>query len=107
MCVYEYINGNIIVGRKYSIIVMVSDEFTYKCLLFSSLCLYLHDYIKKHILILYLNIINVIKRLCTHVCSVASVLSNSLCPHEAYTTRLLCPWDSADKNSGVSCHALW
>ena len=63
MCVYEYINRNIIVGRKYNIIVIVSDEFIYKCLLFSSLCLYLHDYIRKHILILYLSIINIIKRL--------------------------------------------
>ena len=84
--VYKYIhvcmhiNRNIIVGRKHNIIVMVSDEFIYQCLLFSSLCLYLHDYIKKHILLLYLNIINIIKRLCLRVCSVASVLSNSLRP---------------------------
>ena len=40
------------------------------------------------------------------VCLVASVMSNSVRPYELYLTRLLCPWDSPGKNSGVGCHAL-
>ena len=41
-----------------------------------------------------------------YVCLVTSVMSNSLRPYELYLTRLLCPWDSPGKNSGVGCHAL-
>ena len=33
-----------------------------------------------------------------------SVMSNSLEP--IYLTRLLCPWDSLGKNTGVRCHFL-
>ena len=32
-----------------------------------------------------------------------SVLSDSLQPHELYSIRLLCPWDSPGKNTGVGC----
>ena len=32
-----------------------------------------------------------------------SVLSDSLQPHELYSLRLLCPWDSPGKNTGVGC----
>ena len=35
-----------------------------------------------------------------------SVVSDSLRPHEREPTRLLCPWDSPGKNTGVGCHAL-
>ena len=35
-----------------------------------------------------------------------SVVSDSLQPHGLYPARLLCPWDSPGKNSGVGCHAL-
>ena len=35
-----------------------------------------------------------------------SVMSNSLWPHGLEPTRLLCPWDSPGKNTGVSCHIL-
>ena len=35
-----------------------------------------------------------------------SVMSDSLQPHGLQPARLLCPWDSADKNTGVSCHFL-
>ena len=35
-----------------------------------------------------------------------SVVSDSLQPHEPQPTRLLCPWDSAGKNTGVGCHFL-
>ena len=36
----------------------------------------------------------------------ASSLSNSLRPHGLQPIRLLCPWDSPGKNSGVGCHFL-
>ena len=32
--------------------------------------------------------------------------SSSLWPHRLQPARLLCPWDSPDKNAGVGCHAL-
>ena len=35
-----------------------------------------------------------------------STMSNSLRPHGLQPTRLLCPWDSPGKNTGVGCHAL-
>ena len=35
-----------------------------------------------------------------------SVMSDSLGPHGPQPARLLCPWDSPGKNSGVGCHAL-
>ena len=40
------------------------------------------------------------------VCSVTSVMSDSLQPHGPWPTRLLCPWDSPGKNTGVGCHFL-
>ena len=41
-----------------------------------------------------------------HGCSVLSALSDSLQPHELYPIRLLCPWDSPGKDTGVGCQAL-
>ena len=38
--------------------------------------------------------------------SVTSVMSNSLQPYGLQPTRLLCPWDSPGKTTGVGCHAL-
>ena len=35
-----------------------------------------------------------------------SVVSNSLWPHGLHPTRLLSPWDSPGKKTGVGCHAL-
>ena len=37
---------------------------------------------------------------------VASVVSDSVQPHRQQLTRLLCPWDSPGKNTGVGCHFL-
>ena len=37
---------------------------------------------------------------------VCLVRSNSLQPHGLCPTRLLCPWDSPGKNTGVGCHFL-
>ena len=35
-----------------------------------------------------------------------SVIPGSLQTHGLYTARLLCPWDSPGKNTGVGCHFL-
>ena len=35
-----------------------------------------------------------------------SVTSNPLPLHGLQPARLLCPWDSPDKNTGVGCHSL-
>ena len=43
---------------------------------------------------------------CVCVCVVASVMSNSLQPYELQPTRLLCPWDSPGKNTGMGYHTL-
>ena len=37
---------------------------------------------------------------------VASVVSDSVRPHRRQPTRLLRPWDSPGKNTGVGCHFL-
>ena len=39
-------------------------------------------------------------------CSVASVMSNSLQSYGLWPARLLCPWDSPGRNTGVGCHAF-
>ena len=39
-------------------------------------------------------------------CQVASVVSDSVRPHGQQPTRLLRPWDSPGKNTGVGCHFL-
>ena len=33
-------------------------------------------------------------------------MSDSVLPHRWQPTRLLCPWDSPGKNTGVGCHFL-
>jgi len=38
--------------------------------------------------------------------SESEVVSNSVRPHRCQPTRLLCPWDSPGKNTGVGCHFL-
>ena len=43
---------------------------------------------------------------CCCCCQVASVMSDSVQPHRWWPTRLLCPWDSLDKNTRVDCHFL-
>ena len=40
------------------------------------------------------------------MCVCVSVVSNSLRRHVLQPTRLLCPWDSPGKNTGVNCHVL-
>ena len=41
------------------------------------------------------------------VSSVASVVPSSLLPYRSQPARLLCPWDSPDKNARVACHFLF
>ena len=43
---------------------------------------------------------------CCCCCEVASVVSDSVPPHRWQPTRLLCPWDSPGKKTGVGCHFL-
>ena len=45
-----------------------------------------------------------LKRSCC--CQVASVVSDSVQPHRRQPTRLVRPWDSPGKNTGVGCHFL-
>ena len=40
------------------------------------------------------------------VLAAASVISDSVRPHRRQPNRLLCPWDSPGKNTGVCCHFL-
>ena len=40
------------------------------------------------------------------MCSVAKSCPTLLWPHGLWPTRLLCPWDFPDKNTGVRCHFL-
>ena len=43
---------------------------------------------------------------CCCCCWVASVVSDSVWPHRRQPTRLLRPWDTPGKNTGVGCHFL-
>ena len=40
------------------------------------------------------------------VCVTWSVVFDSLQPHGLQSTRLLCPWNSPGKNTGMGCHSL-
>ena len=48
--------------------------------------------------------VNILLWVCVY--EVASVVSDALRPTGQQPARLLCPWDSPGKNTGVSCHAL-
>ena len=39
-------------------------------------------------------------------CVIRSVVSDSLQPHGLESSRLLCPWESPGKNTGMSCYFL-
>ena len=43
---------------------------------------------------------------CVCVCEVVSVMSNPVVTLWTVAPRVLCPWDSAGKNTGVGCHFL-
>ena len=44
--------------------------------------------------------------ICTYVCVSRSDMPDSLRPYGLQPARLLCPWDSPGKNTGVGCHFL-
>ena len=47
------------------------------------------------------------KYICIHMYVLSfSAVSNSLSPHGLQPIRLLCPWDSPGKNTGIGCHNL-
>ena len=46
-------------------------------------------------------------QVCCCCCLVTSAMSDSVQPHALQPVRLLCPWDSLGKSSGVGCHALF
>ena len=46
------------------------------------------------------------KKLLLFITTCQSVLSSFLRPHGLQLTRLLCPWDSPDKNTGADCHSF-
>ena len=48
----------------------------------------------------------VFSSLCYCCCWVASVASDSVWTYGLQPARLLCPWDSPDRSTGVGCHAL-
>ena len=75
------------------------------CVLFNILTLATHACTCMPLHVFYLTALHWL-RMCVHVCSVASVVSSSLWPCELQPTRLLCPWDSPGKNTGVGCHDL-
>ena len=41
-----------------------------------------------------------------HACKFTSVAFASLWPYGLQPARLLCPWDSPSRNTGVGCHAI-
>ena len=43
---------------------------------------------------------------CAVLCSLTSVMSESLRPYELQPTRLPCPYNFPNKNIGVGCHVL-
>ena len=45
-------------------------------------------------------------RACARLCSIASVIFDSLWPHGLQPTRLLRPWDSPGENPEMSSHAF-
>ena len=45
--------------------------------------------------------------MCFYASVSCSTVSNSVWPHGLYPARLLCPWNSPGKNTGVGCHSLF
>ena len=48
----------------------------------------------------------ILEFMCVFVCANHSVTSNSFRPHGLQHARILCPWDSPGKNTGMGCCAL-
>ena len=73
----------------------------------NTFCLSVHQFLSI-LVILTFDIVNSesVSGFCCCCCCVASVVSNSVRPHRWQPTRLLHPWDSPGKNTGVGCHVL-
>ena len=71
---------------------LITDEHNYK--IFNSECGYSPSWILISLGFLRLLLLSY------------SVVSDTLQPHRRQPTRLLCPWDSPGKNTGVGCHFL-
>ena len=69
-------------------------------------CIYIYIYIYKGTYAEYIYIFIYIYTYIYICCQVASVMSDSVRPHGLQPTRLLCPWDSPGKNTGVGGHFL-
>ena len=69
---------------------------------------YNHFHFRKFFVTIYINRCWHILRAscCCCYCQVALVMYDSVRPHKWQPTRLLRPWDSAGKNTGVGCHFL-
>ena len=74
---------------------------------YTYLCIYIYIF---HVMVFLVYIhIYVHICICTYVymCGLSgSVMSDSLQRQGLQHTRLLCPWDSLGKNTGLGCHAL-
>ena len=82
--------------------------------------MYVCDYVKIHIptymciytYVFVCTLIEIVRLLChlvacLRVCVSHSVVSNSWRPHGLQPIRLLCPWNSPGKNTGVDCYSLF
>ena len=59
-----------------------------------------------YVQISWFSILGVYVYVCIFICCACLVMSNSLRPYGLQPTRLLCPWNFPDKNTGVGCHFL-
>ena len=48
-----------------------------------------------------------VKKVCVYVCVSHSIMLDSLWLHGLQLTRLLCPWNTPGRNTGVGCHSLF
>ena len=83
---------------------------------FCSICTYLCNFLKIYLyhriikrfgtsVIFFISALSPVV-ICRCSCQVASVLFDSVQSRRRQPTRLLCPWDSPGKNTGVGCHFL-
>ena len=90
---YQFTNNNL---EKNS---LLKDIYTHMYMhIFVCTCIYTHIHM---IMCVYTCVC-----MCVCVCVSCSVISDSLLSHGPYTARLLCPWNSLGKNTGVSSHSL-
>ena len=64
------------------------------------------EVVKQEMVRVNINILGISELKWTVMGEFNSVVSDSLRPRGLYPTRLLCPWDSPGKNTGVGCHFL-